>query len=909
MAIRNSKKVTPIPNVYIKGGSALKDAVIEFADVNTAPTTATGYRYLYSESGVLKFDDGSTTYNLLTSAGGGISSWDGLYASDTALTIDGATLTFAGTHATNDVFTVTGAGTGAAIEITNSSTGADINGTGGTWNVSKAGAAVFTAITGCDDITAAASLTLEATAGGTISIGATSSGAIDIGTGTGIVTVGSTLVITGGADADAFTITDGDVLVTAGQVTIAEDDTTTYALNITSDGTTGGAIHITANALAEGMAVVIDSDNGASFGAAGGYLAAYNGSENVFSVARYGAVTIAGVNGGDVLTLTAGDFVVTSGSITITADDDNDATLSVTNDTATTASVIALAGSGVFTGTTTASWMTVTPSGLTTGTGVYAVGAGLTQGKLMHLSTDATMTTGNVLYVQNTGASSAMTSGRAATFDHTATGVAAAVNKTGSVVSITSNRTVVTGGTTADDFDCLSVVKATTRTATGTATTAGSAIYVEVQSTGTVTETSNGVEIVMDSGGTGSGISLTHSAATAKGIVVTNNSVTTGMGINIASSTTTLATTGRLFASVHSGNASTSGVLNEFSSAAADESTILRVTASAALALGVALDVSVAALTTGKAIDVSNLDALTTGTGLHIDATGNTQTTGKLIHIDSASTVIETTGRLFLSAHTGNASTTAVLNEFSTASAADEQLLRLTASAALAAGVILDISAAAATTATLIDMQGLAAITTGKAIHIDADGVTQTHGILVHIDSASTALTSTGRLLLVDHTGNATVSGVIAEIKSVAADETVLLKLNGAAITSGVLCDINPTAVTTGNALRIEGADALTSGDLVSLESDSADVSARALLKMHNNNTAATGVVPLEIIQDAPTSTNYKKIASFAGVSLWISDGTTPNGNLSGTAGDVCFNGASSQIFFCTGTTSWTSTV
>jgi len=43
-------------------------------------------------------------------------------------------------------------------------------------------------------------------------------------------------------------------------------------------------------------------------------------------------------------------------------------------------SVIALAGSGVFTGTTTASWMTVTPSGLTTGTGVYAVGAGLTQG-------------------------------------------------------------------------------------------------------------------------------------------------------------------------------------------------------------------------------------------------------------------------------------------------------------------------------------------------------------------------------------------------------------------------------------------------------------------------------------------------------------------------------------------------
>jgi hypothetical protein len=528
MPIQNGKKTTAFPGLLVKSKDKFKDAVVQFDNVNTAPTTATGYYYLYVDSGVLKFDNGSTTYNLLTTAGGGISSWDGLYASDTTLTINGSSLTFNGTHASNDVLTITGAGTGAAIQITNSSTGADISGTSATWSVSAAGVAVLTAITGCDTLTAAANMAIDATGAGTITLAGTSTGAIVLTTA---VTATTSITITGSADTDVFTITNGDVAISAGQITITEDDTTTYALNITSSGTTGGAMYVTANDLANGYAVIIDSDNSASFGT-GGFFSCYDGTSTVFSIARYGAVTIAGTaEGTDSLTLTKGDLKLTDGALVITAgaftytagdmtmsdgslaitDADNAATFSVTNDTATTASVIALAGSGVFTGTTTASWMTITPSGLTTGTGVYAVGAGLTQGKLMHLTTDATMTSGTILYVQNTGADSACTSGTVATFDHTATQIASAVNKTGSVVSITSNRTVNTGGTTADDFDLLSVVKATTRTA-GTAATAGSALYVEVQTTGTVTETSNGIELVMDSGGTGAGIKVTHAA-------------------------------------------------------------------------------------------------------------------------------------------------------------------------------------------------------------------------------------------------------------------------------------------------------------------------------------------------------------------------------------------------------------
>ena len=53
-------------------------------------------------------------------------------------------------------------------------------------------------------------------------------------------------------------------------------------------------------------------------------------------------------------------------------------------------------------------------------------------------------------------------------------------------------------------------------------------------------------------------------------------------------------------------------------------------------------------------------------------------------------------------------------------------------------------------------------------------------------------------------------------------------------------------------------------------------------------------------------ATNFKKTIEAGGSTVWVSDGTTPNGNLSGTAGDICLNGTSGQTFYCTGTTNWT---
>src|SRR3990167_5880371 len=105
----------------------------------------------------------------------------------------------------------------------------------------------------------------------------------------------------------------------------------------------------------------------------------------------------AGDAGADSITLTAGDVLISDGSITVT-DADNAATLSLTNDTATTASVFVFSGSGAFTGNTTSSFMTITPSGLTTGTAVYVPLAGLTTGKGISLVANA-VTDGLILNI------------------------------------------------------------------------------------------------------------------------------------------------------------------------------------------------------------------------------------------------------------------------------------------------------------------------------------------------------------------------------------------------------------------------------------------------------------------------------------------------------------------------------
>jgi hypothetical protein len=397
----------------------------------------------------------------------------------------------------------------------------------------------------------------------------------------------------------------------------------------------------------------------------------------------------------------------------------------------------------VFTGNTTSSFVTVTPSGLTTGTGIYEPLAAITTGKGTHITAGATLTTGSLLYVQDTGANSAITSGTIASLDLTSTAITGTVNKIGSGVSITSSRTTTTG-TVADDWDLLSLIQTDIINGAGSMSSTGSILHVEKVTTntsGTVTDTTKGIEVVMAALGTGDGIEIT----------------TANVG-------------------------------------------------------AVALDIH------GIATSVS--DVLITGTGVKAD---------------------------------------------------NKAVLEVTSSGATAAG-----SSVLRVTAT-----GTPAAATSYLAEFDYSGATEETNdpITVQITSG----TSTGAALNVVSTATTITGGIV--------------NISGASATTGIL-------------LNVADANALTTGSVAMFKSNSADTTARSLVTIHNDNSAAVGAVPLTITQDAIPTTHFKKVAVLAGVTLWISDGTTANGALTGTAGDICFNGGSNKPEYCSTTgTTWAALV
>jgi hypothetical protein len=57
----------------------------------------------------------------------------------------------------------------------------------------------------------------------------------------------------------------------------------------------------------------------------------------------------------------------------------------------------------------------------------------------------------------------------------------------------------------------------------------------------------------------------------------------------------------------------------------------------------------------------------------------------------------------------------------------------------------------------------------------------------------------------------------------------------------------------------------------------------------------------------AVISTNFTPVIMLKNITIYISNGTTPNGNLSGKAGDICFGADAGKAYKCTSTTTWVS--
>lgn len=169
--------------------------------------------------------NGSAT---LSWAAGTSGTMDEAYNNGSTITVDSGAVQLNGSHASNDTFFINKtAGTGDAMQITNAGTGYDINGTSGTWYITKAGVATFASLAGLTS-----GITVN---GGVINLNASSNFATNINTGTSTatVTIGSGVnsvgidssswdISTSGAISGVTTIgMSGDLTLSAGDVLLA----------------------------------------------------------------------------------------------------------------------------------------------------------------------------------------------------------------------------------------------------------------------------------------------------------------------------------------------------------------------------------------------------------------------------------------------------------------------------------------------------------------------------------------------------------------------------------------------------------------------------------------------------------------------------------------------------------------
>lgn len=219
----------------------------------------------------------------------------------------------------------------------------------------------------------------------------------------------------------------------------------------------------------------------------------------------------------------------------------------------------------------------------------------------------------------------------------------------------------------------------------------------------------------------------------------------------------------------------------------------------------------------------------------------------------------------------------------------------------------------AATDATSTTTTSLAltqnAITTGAGLTQSLNGLTTGKGL--SITHTTSVIASGGSLLSLSSTGidTATTSGALVNLSSTASLAATQVLGTFSGLTTGLGVSLVTAALTTGKALSIT-ADALTSGNGLIITSASTDATARGLIQLTNSGSGSTGTALIRGTQVVQSTHFYKIMTeSASGVTLWMGDGTTGQGNLSGTAGDILFKGGSNKPEYCTGTTNWTALV
>lgn len=862
MSTINREPYSSPKNINLKGsGTTGRGGILRFTgyrSTNPLESSANGL-YVNSSNQLVFASQGSTTV-IGGSGSGATPSWETLYGADATFVISSGGWTISGTSGSStDVvtFLADAATSGDVIQITNSGSGKDINGTSNTWSVSKAGAAVF------------ASLSISGTAAAITTTGAAAWVLLDNSATSLIIgSVGATAMITFDTTDSAEVVKFGkNLTVTDGLATLISTSNTVQNLLITNNtastwgfgAASAGVAVIRSTSLTTGTLLKLQLTEGTLNG--GYYLELYDvtAGSAVLTIGEDGVTTIAGVGGSDVLTVTAGDVVFSDASITLT-DADNAATFSATNNTATTANVFVFTGSGVHTGTGATSFFKIVQSGATTGEVVSIIANGLTTGTALSVTSTGTIaTTGELVSLAANTATTAT-----AILRISATGLTDGyvLEATGGGANFTS-----TGGM----FNLLM----------GAATVGAG---IKISTTGVYT-------------GAGLLQITANSATTGTVSVITANGLTTGHGLTITSSGV-ITTTGDLISIIGNSATTSTGLVRISATGMTTGSTVLVTGGGANMtSAGKVIEVAMGAATAGNGITITSTGVYATGSSglLNVTANSATTTTG-LVQVSSTGL---TSGSVVLITGGGaNMTSGGKVIEVAMGAATAGQGISVISTGVYATG-----------SAGLVNITGNSATTTTGLLQVSGTGLTS--GSIILATGGGASMTSGGKVVEVAMGAATTGVGVSITTTGVYTGTTGILDINAASATTGTIVDVGVAGLTTGIALSIIDANALTTGSIARFISNSSDTSTRNLAFIHNDHASANGVTVLALRNDAATSTNFRRMQTLSNgtqtVTFWMSDGSTsPNTALTGTAGDVCYGADSGKSYYCTGTTNWT---
>jgi len=486
---------------------------------------------------------------------------------------------------------------------------------------------------------------------------------------------------------------------------------------------------------------------------------------------------------------------------------------------------------------------------------------------------------------------------------------------TGNIAKFASSITDTdTSGTATENFDNVLISRTDIMNgAGGTMDSDGSLLKLEstaTQTAGTLTQDVIGIEMALNSlsasdvyaikidnanagagfaGGiqiassTGSILDVVSTATTANLINIPNaDSLTTGGILNLVSNSADGGS--RLLGLIHNDNAAASGT--EVFTVRQDANPVamtidhngsgiaLRIDVSATGSAGLSFQVS--GQTTGNILEMPAVNSLTSGSAINVRSTNTLFTSGTVLDIDhtSSGALADMTGNIakFTSSLTDTDTSGTATENFDQVLISRTSIMNGAGGTFLAQGSVLKLENIATQTAgTLTD--------TVTVLEVNQDADSTGRIFEFQFDSASVF--------------QMTFEGGITT--------------NSAATTSPSF-NHQANSNTTGTAMFIT-ANALTTGSGLTISSNSAEADTRNLVFIRNDNTAATGTTPLFIQQDAVTSTNFKKCIEIAGFTIYISDGTTAEGALTGVEGDICLNGGTGagQTAFCDANgTNWT---